>query len=58
MKEPFAVSLDLLTRMSRLRARAVVLAERARTARIYLKKSIQNTKAPVAAGAGKGEDRG
>jgi len=54
VKEPAAESLDLLVRMSRLRARAVVLAERARTARIYLKKSI-NTKAGAPTPAGKGD---
>lgn len=54
MKEPAAESLDLLARMSRLKAQALLLKERAREARLRLRKSI-NTKAGAPTPAGKGD---
>lgn len=55
MNEPFLESLSLLARVSRIKAAAAVVAERARSSRLRLEKDIKNTKAPVAAGAGKGD---
>lgn len=48
-------SLALLGELRRLQLRALVLVSRAQAAHRRALKSFENTKAPVAAGAGKGD---